>query len=291
MKLSSSASALLAAAALGVAASAQAQTTTTATLAGFRIDLADLDPSDGLAPSLVLDPQARSGAYVQVQSENGQNASQQGASAFGAVSAGVDVDGSAGSAAFSGDPFGDGARITASATGGGTFAIGWGTATVLDPSYAFPELVLGARSQVTFSGMASIDWSDTNTGAVTYALIDLRFWQVVDGSDVNDVEDFLGTAYYGQGAPSGSISAPIGITFANDSDSAETVVFDVALRTYATNREAYPSPVDEPAGAALLAIGACMLSGLRRRRALPGRAGSDEGLFTMRGLAIDVNKP
>jgi len=267
MNRSSSALVLLATAASCAGGLAQAQTTTTATLADFHIGLTDLDPSDGVAPSLVLDTAARSGVYLEVQSGNDQLGQQQGDSPFGPVTARVDVAGSAGSGAFSGDPFGDGAVITASATGGGGYAIGWGTALVLGPSNAFPKLVLGAQSQVTFSGIATIDWSDTNPGAVTYALIDLRFWQQTDGGDGNSVEDFLGTAYYGQSAPSGSISSPVSITFANDSDAPEDVTFEVALRTYATDREAYPSPIDEPAGAALLLVGLpFLLWGARRHR-------------------------
>lgn len=257
----------LACAALLAAGHCQAQTTTTATLADFHVELTDLDPSDGIAPSLGLDPQARSTTYAQVQSEAGQDSFRQGASAFGAVSAGVDVGASAGSAAFSGDPLGAGAAISASATGAGFSAIGWGGAAISDPQGGFPDLVLGPQSEVTFSGTATIDWSDTNTGAVTYALVDLRFWQVVDDADVNFVEDFLGSAYYGQGTPSGSISGPVSITFANPTDAAQSVVFDVELHAYATNHEAYPSPVDEPASAALLLAGASIvLWGARRRR-------------------------
>jgi hypothetical protein len=246
---------------------AQALTTTTATLADFRIGLTDLDPSDGVAPSFVLDPQVRSSVSVGDPSGMVDYLSQQGGSAFGPVSLSAELGGTGGSGSFSGgDPFGAGAAITSSAQGNNQYAEGWSTDFISGPNNSWAVFVLGPQSQVTFSGSGAIDWSASNTGASAYALIDLRLWQVVGDNQEFLGEDDLGSAYYGQGAPSGSVSGPISLTVANDSQASEDVVLDLSLRTYATDREAYPSPVGEPAGAALLLVGVPMLFGLVRRR-------------------------
>src|SRR5476649_452715 len=118
MQRSFPAHALLAAAALLVAAPAHALSTETGTL-HFGIGLADLDPTDGVAPSLTLDPQSRSTVVAgESSSTSSASWSQQGDSAFGQVSIGGELGGTGGAASFAGDPFGAGVELAASAVGG-----------------------------------------------------------------------------------------------------------------------------------------------------------------------------
>ena len=113
MRHSLPAQALLAAAALFATVPAHALSSATATFSDFHIGLTDLDPSDGLAPSLVLDPQSRS--LVSVSDPAETNLVAHGESAFGPVSMGAQVGGTGGAGSFSGDPFGAGALITSTA--------------------------------------------------------------------------------------------------------------------------------------------------------------------------------
>jgi len=165
--------ALLAAAALLAAIPAHGRATSSATLADFHIDLTDLDPSDGVAPSLTLDPQAYSIVGVMASNDVDFHSSR-GDGAFAPVATSREIDSSGGSASFSGDPFGAGAVITASAfadNGGGATSI----AEVDGPPVAlyFGDFVLGPRSQVTFSGTGSIDWAASGAYPSTYAVLGL----------------------------------------------------------------------------------------------------------------------
>ncbi|MBW8760405.1 MAG: hypothetical protein JF586_22685 [Burkholderiales bacterium] len=256
--------ALLAAAVLLAAEPARALTTSSVKLADFQISLVDLDSSDGIAPSMVFDPRLRSTVTV-VDSVNPYG-EQQGDAPFGAVAFGTDFDGTGGAGSFSGDPFGAGATIISSAVGSNGYAAGWSGASLTAPSFGAAEFVVSAHTQVAFSGDLSLDWSDSSTAASTFSFAELRLWRyTADGQDLIG-DDTMATAYYGDGAPSGTLSAPLRLSFANDTDGTETITFELFLSSYATERESYPSPVDEPAGAALALAGAALAFWRLRRR-------------------------
>lgn len=264
MRHSLPARALLAAAALLAAGPAHALSSATATYSDFHIGLADLDPSDGLAPSLVLDPQSRS--FVSVSDPADTNLVQQGESAFGPVSMNADVGGTGGAGSFSGDPFGAGAVITSTAVGNDGDAIGRSFDGISGPQFGFAACVLGARSQVTFSGAASVAWDASNYDGFAYGMVALGLWQFI-GGDLRDVgRDYLVASYPGQEGLTGLVSRPIEFVFANRSDAPVTLIFDLEVQTYAVDRTGYTLPVDEPTGAALLLVGAPMLLWRVRRR-------------------------
>jgi len=263
----SPAHALWAATSLLAAGPALALSTVTSTLADFRIGLTDLDPSDGVAPTLVLDPQSRS-TVIPGEVSAGVSTSwmQQGDSAFGPVSASGDLNGTGGSASFTGDPLGAGAQIAASAIGGPLLDTG-SSAALVDTPYQ-GGFVLGPQTQVTFSGSVLIDWSASNSGAAAYAEADLAFWRFI-----GDGQDFVAQAYVtggyysaSGGALSGTVSSPLSITFANDSDASVVMGYEVAVFANASEFELALPPVDEPDCAALLLAGvATMLWGVRQR--------------------------
>ena len=259
--------ALLAVAALLAADPAHGRATTSATLADFHIGLTDLDPSDGVTPSLTLDPQAYSIVGVMASSDVDLHSSR-GDWAFSPVSTSRAVDGSGGSASFSGDPFGAGAVITASAfadNGGGASS----NASVDGPPAAlyFGDFVLGPRSQVTFSGSGSIDWSASGAYPSTYAALGVAFLRIIDGQQDWVGQDYLTWGYNGLGAPTGTISAPVELSFANTGDALVVVIYTLGVAADAIDAQIdSPSPIDEPAGAALLLAGLPILLWRARRR-------------------------
>jgi hypothetical protein len=260
--------ALLATAALFAASSARALSTVSGTL-DFSIGLKDLDPSDGVAPSLTLDPQSRSTVFAgEVSAGASTSWTQQGDSAFGAVSTGGELDGTGGSASFAGDPFGAGARIAANAFGGPSLDIGLGRAYVSTPSDGQGSFVLGAQTGITLFASVTIAWNASNPGATTSGEADLALWQAV-GASQDLQQRYVTGGYYGggDGALSGSTQGTMWIAFDNESDTPMLMGYYLALFAHASELETVPPPVDEPTGAALLLAGAgALLWGVRRRR-------------------------
>ena len=267
MHRSFSAHALLAAVALLVAGPARALSTETGTL-DFSIGLTDLDPSDGVAPSLTLDPQSCSTVFAgEVSAGASTSWTQQGDSAFGAVASRGELDGTGGAASFAGDPFGAGARIAASAFGGPSLDIGLGRAYISTPPDGQASFVLGAQTEVTLFASVTIAWNASNPGATTSGEADLALWQVVGDSQELQQRYVTGGYYGGDGALSGSTQGSMWITFDNESDTPVVLGYYLALFAHASELETVPPPVDEPTDAALLLAGvSALLWGVRRRR-------------------------
>ena len=257
--------ALLAATALLAVGPAHAASTATSTLSDFHIVLTDLDPSDGVAPSVTLDPQSRSTVSASATLMDAVTSwTQQGDSAFGAVSAGGELDGSGGSASFAGDPFGAGAQIVASATGGPSLAVGTSAADIPTPPDLPTQFVLSAHTQVTLWGYTTVDWSADTPDAAAFGEIDLGLTSNGDAITL----DYATAGYYGDGygALSGSTPGGVMVTYANDSDAAVPVGYYVGVFANAGELEMAIPPVDEPAGAGLLLAGLSLLWRVRRRR-------------------------
>jgi hypothetical protein len=263
--------AVLAMAALLAAGAAHGVSTATATLGDFHIGVTDLDPSDGIAPSATLDPRSMSSVFTGAGADVGNVTtawSQQGASAFGAVSTSGDVGGTGGSASFAGDPFGAGADIVASAHGGPSMDVGFASAGVDTPGF-YNLLTLSPYTEVTFGGFTTLAWNASNPSAAAYDEVDLSFY-TLDGDSQDFVSMVYATAGYyggGDGPLSGSApSAPLWVTYDNDSDQSLMLGYYVGVFASASEFQTVPPPVDEPAGAALVLAGAALLRGLRRRR-------------------------
>ena len=259
----------LAAVALSLCAvSAHATSAATAALTDFHISLTDLDPSDGITPTLTLDPLARStvvagtGTIPWVPSTSWM---QQGDSAFGPVSSSGEIDGTGGAGAFAGDPFGAGAQVTASATGGPSLDIGSGMAFIDGGPSGLREFVLSAQTQVTFSAFATLDWSAGNPGGAAYDEVDL---DLDDGIGGHLSMQYLTGGYYGDGNGdlAGSTSGELWATLSNDSNVSVVVSYYVGVFASASDLETLPPPIDEPASAALLLAGLAAVPWIGRRR-------------------------
>jgi len=87
---------------------------------------------------------------------------------------------------------------------------------------------------------------------------------------------YAAAGYYGDGVGelSGSSADHLLVGYANESDLPERVGYDVFVSANASELELAPPPVDEPAGAGMLASGALLLLGSlgRRRRQADGHA-------------------
>jgi len=266
--------AFLAAAVLLATGATNAQTSATSTI-DLRFSLADLDPTDGILPTLTFDPDSRSTASWGTESAGGSTSSpQQGASAFGTVATSGLLDGSGGSASFTGDPLASAARISASAVADSLSVNGTGAAYVTTPSSGQPWFVLSPHTQVTMAGATTIAWDASASGSA-FGEIDVAL-HVAGSSDALSM-DYATAGYYapGTGDLAGSSADGVTVTFTNDSDTPEAVGYYIGVFASASDFESGLPPVDEPSGAALLLAGASALLGrtlgvraLKRRRDL-----------------------
>ena len=267
MKLSHSGLTAIAAVLLSAAGPGHATSVATGTLSDFRITLLDLAPDDGAAPALELDPLSRSTALAGAVSPGASTFwMQQGDAAFAPVASSGQMDGTGGAASFAGDPFGAaGATFAVSAVGRPGFAGGTGETYVDTQPSGLTQFTLGAHTQVTFSGLASLGWNASAGAASAHGSVGLDFWQMVDSGEIDVARDDLADGYFGDGAGAlaGAASRQLTITFANDSDA--TVLLGYAVDVFADASEV-AVPVDEPAGAALLLAAAAPLAWLARRR-------------------------
>jgi len=248
---------------------AHATSVADATLSDLHITLLDLAPADGVAPSLTLDPQSRSVALAGAVSPGESTFwMQQGGSAFGPVSSSGAMDGIGGSASFAGDPFGAGATLSVHAVGVPGFQVGTGEAYVDTQPSGETSFTLSAHTQVTFTGLASVAWSASDSQASALGEIGLAFLQAPDGVPVTVAQDEFGDGFgLAPGAAlSGSGSRPLTITFTNDSDGWTVVDYSVTVFASAGEVDVPPVPVDEPAGAWLLLAGGLPLAWAARRR-------------------------
>lgn len=262
--------ALLAAAALFATGAANAQSSATSTI-DLRFSLADLDPSDGIPPTLTFDPDSRSTAVWGTESAGGITSfPQQGASAFGAVAASGMLDGAGGSAFFTGDPLTSAARISASAVTDSLSVNGTGTAYVDTPASHETWFMLSPHTEVTMSGTTTIAWDASNASGSAFGEIDVAL-HVADSPDGLSM-DYATAGYYGPGTGdlSGSSRDGVTVTFTNGSDAPEAVGYSIILFANASQFETAVSPVDEPSGPALLLAGAAALLGGRLRRRVVG---------------------
>jgi hypothetical protein len=258
--------AMLAFAALLACDAAVAQSSVTSTIdLGF--SLTDLDPSDGIAPTLTFDPGARSTAAWGTDGP-GETTSwpRVGASAFGAVSSSGLLAGSGGSASFSGDPLAATAQITASAVAGSLSLNGSGIAYISSLASDRPWFMLSPHTQVAMWGRTALVWDAGSPVGAAFGEIDVWLGPSRLAGDIP--MDYATGGYYGDGAGdvAGSSSDSVLVTYTNDSDVAQAVDFAVGVFANASEFETVLPPVDEPPVVTLLAGGAFLLWGLRRRR-------------------------
>jgi hypothetical protein len=239
------------------------------TLSDFRITLLDLAPGDGVDPFVTLDPTSYSNAQAGVAAPGANGYwTAQGAGPFGPVSiSGALDDGTGGAASFAGDPFASGATLVASAVGNPGFAQGVGEAWIDNQPSGIVALTVGAHSQVTFSGLALLDWNASEAHAAAYGFVSLGFFQGAPGGQVAVDQEQFSAGYFavdGVGLV-GTASDTVSITFANTSDEAVDLDYSVVVYADASEVDVTPSPVPEPDGLALLLAGLAPLLLLRAR--------------------------
>jgi hypothetical protein len=259
--------------ALALAPAARATSTADATLSDFHVDLLDLAPADGVAPSLVFSPgTTRVASAANVSPGASEYWQQRGSAAFAPVSSSGSLFGNGGSASFSGDPSGAGATLAAHAFGGPGLGNGGGSAQAYIDNQPGGDIsfVLSPRTRVTFTGLATLDWHASDPLAVAEGEVRLQFWQFTDGNVVTLATDDVVRGWQRvPGDPqAGSDARPVAITFANTTDAAVRLDYAVQVFAYASEDQVPVTAVDEPGGAWLLLAGALPLAWAARRRKL-----------------------
>ena len=169
--------------AVALAPAARATSTADATLSDFHIDLLDLAPADGVAPSIVFSPGTTSVAAAAAVSPGASTYWQQrGTSPFGPVATSGSLFDVGGAASFAGDPQSGGATLTASAFANPSFAGGSGQAYLDNQPSGAISFVLSAQSQVSFTGLATVQWNAGDPRGDASGAVQLLFWQFVDGN-------------------------------------------------------------------------------------------------------------
>ena len=260
--------ALAAALALGAPA-VHATSVSSTILSDFRITLVDLAPGDGIAASIALDPLSRSTALAGAVSPGANSFwMNQGNSVFDPVSVSgiLGGEGTGGAASFAGDPFGAGATLATSAVAQPSFAEGVGEAYIDTQPSGFNTITVGAHTQVSFSGLASLVWNASVPGAAAYGDVSMSFMQDAPGGPVVVDQDEFAAGWVPSGGSTlaGAASDTVSIAFMNTSDDA--VVLDYFINVFAGASEIDLPSVDEPGRLALLLAGLMPLLGFAARR-------------------------
>lgn len=260
--------ALVVLASLVCAGGASAQSTASVSLSNFRYILADLDPNDGIDPSLSFAPATAvtsSGAATVEETFSGDVAhnTATGLEAFGPLS----VSAASARGSSSGEIGGTLDLLSMQAASTLTAANGQGNAayTTLDTGYR--GFTLSPMTSVTFLGDAVLNAAFTAAGADLISGSSVASAWMYLGADLNGAADHFDTGLRlsnADGQP--SLSGPLTFTLANalgTSTSNElrlTALSDVRA-SYAT-----AAPVPEPSTWGMLLAGAAVLAGMTRRR-------------------------
>jgi hypothetical protein len=263
--------AAIAAALVLASAGAIASGTSDATLSDLRIQLVDLDPGDGIAPTVSFDS-AGGGSFVAVE-----NTSKWGNGAFANISAGITGGPVGGTASISGNIL-SGLKLQTTAYTNSTVENGF-------ESEAFQFLkmaddsplpfTLSANTRMVVSGHAVVNAETTLTksdilgGEVFLALVDT-------------LEDAFAGKYSGLAILTAAAGlqranpisdhehADMSISFTNATDASATGLFSVAVLASADTLV----PVPEPGSGGLMVAGLGLVGlMLRRRRGRRGRRG------------------
>ena len=257
---------------LGIAAPARADTQASATLSDIQIRLVDLDPSDGIAPSMSFADGVGSYASATARSltyppKAGQS-TLFGAGPFGAVSSAADATSTGARASVAGDVF----------TGSGTFqatsfsnlaALGQATGNAcIGDSGCEPRFILSPETALHVSGIATLS-SAAGDDDRAYAVVILAMDYDVPGGQVSNGYAEVGAGRFDTPFALTHDIVPMSIQLINDST--EPLLGSLSIDVYATSDsqlDAPPSTAPEPAGAALAGLGCLTLmaaSRLRRR--------------------------
>jgi hypothetical protein len=263
--------AAIAAAVVSLGAVPASASTATASMSDFHVELVDLDPNDGIAPSLTFQ-NVQGGPFIAAESGAPGNVltdAHQGGLPFGAGSSASTRGAASALASFTGDPRapGAGGTATASASTGAKGLYGAGTVQLGDGALYVP-FTLSADTRLVITADASVSALSTfaDPHADTWASVFLKLTDATGGGSVStdsaSAEQF---AMIG-GTPSASTdSRHITISFENLTGSDLGGIFFGSIDAYAADLP--PAAVPEPGGLPLLAAGVGLLAWRLRRRA------------------------
>ncbi len=257
--------AAIASAILALAAAPACASTASASLSDFHIELVDLAPGDGVAPSLTFQD-VQGGPFVAAESGRPQHVitdANQGGTAFGAAASSSTQHGASASASLSGDPFGQ-PGVAASVSSTSTQAGMYGASTVQlgDGALVMP-FTLSAETRLVITADASASALSTflDPHADTWASV---FLKLTDGSGQGSVSmDGLDVEQFAASGPASSDAKHIEISFENLTGASLDGLFFGSIDTYAADI----SPAPEPANAALMAAALGLFAWRATRRA------------------------
>jgi len=254
---------------LGVVAPARADTHASATLSDILIHLVDLDPNDGITPSLTFLGNSDGTVSTTTRSwgnpPNAQQSIRSSAAPFGAVSTTAKSTASGAAATVAGDFFAGTGSLTASSfsdhAGFGT-AVGFATIGDADGPHEFEApFVLSPETALYITADGVVDGSvDDDVNEYAYGIILMGNTGIEAGA----------------GWPPFALShyeRALAAQWINDSASSAQYIF--TLDAYAaadSTLDAPPSTIPEPAGAALAGAGCLLLMAASRRRGRAARA-------------------
>lgn len=263
---------------LGLAAPARADTQAGATLTDIRIQLVDLDPGDGIAPSMTfLDSSsstAVTSAFALTYPPTAGRSSRSSTEPFGPVSATSTATRTGAAGAVQGD-FSAGASMQASAFAS-LAALGKavGSADIGDadgPRAYEPRFMLSPETALYVSGLGDVDASASDPDhEYAYAIIVLGLDSGIAGAPVSEVSIEVDAGKGDQPPTLGHYAGPLAARLINDSSAA--VLGDLTLLAYASadsHLDAPPSAVPEPGGGVLAGGGGLLLVALTRLRRRP----------------------
>lgn len=251
-----------------------ASATSSATLHNLMITLTDLNPSDGVTPTISFFPTNPSvGSNVSVGVGSSPGASSSSPVAFGPVEASLERPFSRGSGRVWGDSVLEGG-VSATAEGAALAQSSWSEYNVQAAPGYFLQFLLSPYTQVVFSAMANVSARtepeiqsnssfsgapEEATATVNFNISPISSWAGPQNQTLS-VNAFTTTTRDTQtglwtyaGASLSQLGVPLSIALVNDTSAVQGARFSASARAY--GRDGLVTVVPEPSSYALLLVG------------------------------------